>query len=105
MNRAADLGSDRFDEPWTARYEDLRQEVLETGSGPMRLGRGRALVVRRGVVTWMQAWPRQASSTLPESRATTPTVLPLPSLPSLLRPQLVQILVTTILSNRPEVFR
>ncbi len=101
MTPAAGSGTDRSDEPWTARYEDLRRQVLEEPSLG-RTGRGYLLIVRRGLLAWMQAWPRSAS-TLPPVQTTPPTTPSAPSIPALLRPQLVQILVTTILSNRKEV--
>ncbi len=39
---------------WTARYEDLRRQVLEEPAGS---GWGRSLFVTRGLLGWMEAWP------------------------------------------------
>jgi len=41
---------------WTARYEDLRRQVVEERRELGR-GAGLALLVHRGVTAWMQAFP------------------------------------------------
>jgi hypothetical protein len=49
--------ADDSEEPWVARYEDLRRQVLEEESPPTRRGWGRALVICQGLAAWMKAWP------------------------------------------------
>ena len=93
-------------EAWTARYEDLRRQVLNPGATPSAGSWGQALVIGSGLVAWMEAWPRptEAPRPLPGSgRATTPTAMPEAGVPPLLRPQAVHILVNMILALRKEV--
>jgi hypothetical protein len=67
-------------------------------------GWGRALVIRQGLVAWMDAWPRQPAVVIPAAtRATTPTGTGAAVLPADLRPQAIHILVNMILARRPEV--
>jgi hypothetical protein len=95
----------RSTEPWTARYEDLRQQVLAAGTTANLGGWERALVIRQGLVAWMLAWPCGQVTPPPRPSSFPPTALstPLP-LPEGLRPELTQILVSMILSHRPEIF-
>src|SRR5262249_31090004 len=47
------------DELWTARYEAMRKRAM-TKSGSVDNSYGYALLIRRGLVAWMKAWPRPA---------------------------------------------
>jgi|BogFormECP12_OM1_1039635.scaffolds.fasta_scaffold12740_2 hypothetical protein len=47
------------DEPWATRYEEMRQQVMAR-SRAIDHTYGYALLVRRGLVAWMKAWPRPA---------------------------------------------
>ena len=47
------------DELWATRYEELRQRVMAK-SCSIDHAYGYALLVRRGLVAWMKAWPRPA---------------------------------------------
>jgi hypothetical protein len=98
--------SERCGEPWTARYEDLRRQELELGIVSHVVGWGRALVIRQGLVAWMDAWPRQQVGALPTpgaTRSTIPTGTGAAVLPAGLRPQAIHILVNMVLARRPEV--
>jgi hypothetical protein len=81
----------------------MRRQVLEEGTAPVRGGWGRALVIRHGLVAWMEAWPQQAAADPPKPRLATTPVLPESPIPALLRPQATHILVTMILGTRQEV--
>lgn len=48
-------------QPFVERYEQLRLEAI--GCGSFSTGQGLALVVRKGLTTWMEAWSRCASPT------------------------------------------
>jgi hypothetical protein len=50
------------DEPWATRYEELRQLVTARACAIERTY-AYALLVRRGLVAWMKAWPRPAPET------------------------------------------
>jgi hypothetical protein len=47
------------DELWTIRYEAMRERAMAKSS-PIDHARGYALLIRRGLVAWMRAWPRPA---------------------------------------------
>jgi hypothetical protein len=47
------------DEPWTTRYEEMRSQAMATLCA-IDHSYGYALLVRRGLVAWMKAWPRPA---------------------------------------------
>ncbi len=47
------------DESWTTRYEEMRRQVVAT-SCASDYTYGYALLVRRGLIAWMKAWPRPA---------------------------------------------
>jgi len=47
------------DEPWATRYEEMRQQVMAR-SRAIDHTYGYAILVRRGLVAWMKAWPRPA---------------------------------------------
>ena len=61
-----DASQDRIpvlvDEPWETRYEEMRRQVM-TELGPTNHAYGYVLLVRRGLVAWMKAWPQLASQT------------------------------------------
>jgi hypothetical protein len=45
------------DQLWTTRYEELRERAMAKSSS-MDYTYGYAILIRRGLVTWMKAWPR-----------------------------------------------
>src|SRR5262249_24273059 len=47
------------DELWTTRYEAMRKRAMAQ-SGSIGNSYGYALLIRRGLVAWMKAWPRPA---------------------------------------------
>ena len=47
------------DELWTTRYEEMRERVMAK-SCSIDHAYGYALLIRRGLVAWMKAWPRPA---------------------------------------------
>jgi hypothetical protein len=47
------------DEPWATRYEEMRQQVMAR-TGAIDHTYGYSMLVRRGLVAWMKAWPRPA---------------------------------------------
>jgi hypothetical protein len=47
------------DELWTTRYEEMRKRALAK-SGSLANSYGYALLIHRGLVAWMRAWPRPA---------------------------------------------
>ena len=82
---------------WATRYEDLRRQVLEDPAGT---GWGRSLFVRRGLLSWMEAWPqendRMPSSGVPAAQTAAGT----PSLSSGLYREITQVLVNMILATK-----
>jgi hypothetical protein len=62
-------------------------------------GMGCALVIRQGLVAWMNAWPRPACKTLPEPNLSLPDNPPALPMASPLRAQLTHILVNIILHS------
>lgn len=89
-------------EEWTTRYEAVRQRALLV-QYPDQSGWELALLVRRGVATWMRAWPNadQPQSSCHPSYAssdfcpTTDVVLP-----TSLCEQITSLLVNMILPQR-----
>jgi hypothetical protein len=47
------------DELWTTRYEEMRERAMAKACSIDHL-HGYALLIRRGLVAWMKAWPRPA---------------------------------------------
>ena len=47
------------DQLWTTRYEEMRTRAM-TQSGSIDNSCGYALLIRRGLVAWMKAWPGPA---------------------------------------------
>ena len=45
------------EELWTTRYEEMRKRAMAK-SGSIDNSYGYALLIRRGLVAWMKAWPR-----------------------------------------------
>lgn len=87
---------------WTARYEDLRRQVLEEPTGG---GWGRSLFVRRGLLAWMEAWPPDSGSDesgTPGMPAVTagPTTTETPPLSSGLYQEMTRVLVEMILGGK-----
>ncbi len=108
LNSASDgpFYADRCGEPWTERYEDLRRQALSPGATLSVGGWGLALVIRSGLVAWMEAWPRlpDVSPPLPGSvRAPTSFAQPEAGVPPVLRPQAVHILANMILALPEEI--
>jgi hypothetical protein len=56
-------------ERWTTRYEALRRQVLAEPEGG---GWGRGLLLRRGLVAWMAAWPDDEAASQEASNTTEP---------------------------------
>jgi hypothetical protein len=88
------------DEPWTTRYEEMRRQVMASLCVSDH-AYGHALLVRRGLVAWMKAWPRPASapSCAPGSRRTVDDV----TVPSHLLRSAATLLVNMILGAPTEV--
>jgi len=62
----------RLDEPWATRYEELRQLVMARACA-IDHTYAYSLLVRRGLVAWMKAWPQPAPQTA-RDRSFAPTV-------------------------------
>lgn len=92
----------RCGEPWPERYEDLRCQALKGNAADHEDGRGLVLVLRRGLVNWMQAWPRPSAAS--ERGARSASELPSIDLTSPVGHELAHILATVILQQRQEVF-
>jgi hypothetical protein len=90
----------RPDEPWTTRYEEMRRQVMASLSTDTH-AYGYALLVRRGVVAWMKAWPQSTPAPANGSGAcrTADDVV----VPSHLRRSAATLLVNMILSTPTEV--
>lgn len=92
-------GEPPVSEKWTTRYEDLRRQILAEPEGG---GWGRALLLRRGLVAWMQAWPSdegigQEATTPAEPSAAATT------LPAGLCGEITRVLVNMILAQGKEL--
>jgi hypothetical protein len=83
------------DQLWTTRYEELRERAMVKSSS-IDHAHGYALLIRRGLVTWMKAWPGPAQAPTRDlgsgSRAAALTV------PSHLLHSAASVLVNMILS-------
>jgi len=103
-----DPGRSLSDADWTARYEDLRQQVLEQHRS-VGGGWGLAGFIHRGLVAWMRAWPPLRSETACVWKAfageprTRGEVSDQRRLPSSLNRQVAMVLVSMILNTRQEV--
>jgi hypothetical protein len=56
----------RPDEPWTTRYEEMRRQAM-TSLKTDTHAYGYALLVRRGLVAWIKAWPQSPPAPANES--------------------------------------
>lgn len=87
---------------WTARYEDLRRQVLEEHRG-LGEGAGLSLLVRRGLTAWMQAWPEEVAPWPPWIESDGPgergLIEPI-CLPAGLRHQMAQVLASIVLNRQ-----
>lgn len=84
---------------WATRYEELRRQVLQE---PDRGGWGRTLLLRRGLVAWMQAWPAEDNETRDETATKPPDSSTPAALPAGLLEDLTQVLVNMIFEHRKE---
>jgi hypothetical protein len=90
----------RPDEPWTTRYEEMRRQVMASFCTDTH-AYGYALLVRRGLVAWMKAWPQPtpAPARDPAAYRTADEV----TVPSHLLRSAVTLLVNMILGTPTEV--
>jgi hypothetical protein len=92
-------------ESWQARYEQLRTQVGElcVSSGGQRQRWGLALLVQRGLLAWMRAWPNPEPATPPETapRAFSPSDNA--SVPFAIQQQIASVLVNMVLVQVQEV--
>jgi hypothetical protein len=80
---------------WTQRYEDLRRQAsVEPGWASRRWGL--ALLIGRGVVVWMRAWPQCGVSIERRQARAVPDG---PELPSHLHHQVTLVLTDMILNG------
>ena len=80
---------------WTQRYEDLRQQAsVQPGWTSRRWGL--ALLIGRGVVAWMRAWPQRLVSVERWQARAVPNG---PELPSHLHHQVTLVLIDMILNG------
>lgn len=80
---------------WTQRYEDLRQQAsVQPGWTGRRWGP--ALLIGRGVVAWMRAWPQRLVSVERRQARAVPDG---PELPSHLHHQVTLVLTDMILNG------
>jgi hypothetical protein len=93
-NRRLDTSPD-----WTVRYEDLRRQASMQQEGGSRWGM--ALMIGRGVVAWMQAWPPAPVSV---GRRQVPSVTDDPPLPWSLHREVALVLTNMILHRRTVAF-
>jgi hypothetical protein len=81
-------------EPWETRYEEMRRQVM-TELGSSSHVYGYVLLVRRGLVGWMKAWPQPASQASCDLRSGQP--LDAVTIPSHLLQSATSLLVNMIL--------
>jgi hypothetical protein len=79
---------------WTTRYEEMRKRAVAK-SCSIDHPYGYALLIRRGLVAWMRAWPRPAQES-PRDRGSGPRVDAL-TIPSHLLQSAASLLVNMIL--------
>lgn len=82
--------------PFVERYEELRLEAICRGSFSSS-GQGLALVLRKGLTSWMEAWSRSVSPTnmILQRQTSTGDVKPAPGMQA----ELVQVLATMALEQ------
>jgi hypothetical protein len=83
------------DQLWTTRYEEMRERAMAKSSS-IDHARGYALLIRRGVVAWMRAWPQPAQDP-PRDWGSNSRAAALPA-PSHLFQSAASVLVNMILS-------
>ena len=79
---------------WTARYEDLRRQASTQNERGSRWGL--ALLIGRGVMAWMRAWPQCGVSVERRQARAVPNG---PELPSHLHRQVTLVLTNMILNG------
>jgi len=86
----------RNSQTFVDRYEELRLEAICRGSFSSS-GQGMALVLRKGLVAWMEAWSRSVSATniIPQRQIGAGGVKPAPGMQA----ELVQVLATMALEQ------
>ena len=94
MSAAYDFGSLDYAADWTRRYEDLRQQASVQPGWATRTW-SLALLIRRGVVAWMRAWPQRLISVERRQARAVPDG---PELPSHLHHQVALVLTDMILN-------
>jgi len=92
------VGEAAVSQTWTTRYEELRRQILAESEGR---GWGRALLLRRGLVAWMQAWPSDESAVPATPKSAEPTAAAT-TLPAELGGAITQVLVNMILDQAKE---
>jgi hypothetical protein len=89
-------------EEWTVRYEAVRRQAIEERHS-LENGWELALLVRRGVMAWMRAWPTMDEPTTlhgpVDARTDEPQALPI-TIPSSVRDEMTSVLVSMILPQR-----
>ena len=95
MSAARDFGSLDLGADWTRRYEDLRRQA-SAQPGWTDQSWGLALLINRGVVAWMRAWPQRV---VPVERRQSRTVPDHTELPSDLHHQVALVLADMILNG------
>lgn len=85
-------------EKWTTRYEELRRQILAEPAGG---GWGRALLLRRGLLAWMQAWPIDDSADQKAAKPAEPSATAT-TLPAGLSGEITRVLVNMILDQGKE---
>ncbi len=93
MSAAYDFGSLDYAADWTQRYEDLRRQASTQNERSTRWGL--ALLIGRGVVAWMRAWPQCGVSVERRQARAVPSG---PELPSHLHHQVALVLTDMILN-------
>jgi hypothetical protein len=91
---------------WVKRYEAVRERALQDGVNGC--GWGLALLMDRGLIAWMRAWPaasvgRRDLANSAEYQADSNTPLQSTNLPSTCYQQLAGVLASMILEARREV--
>jgi hypothetical protein len=86
-------------EKWTTRYEELRRQIL---AEPEAGGWGRALLLRRGLVDWMQAWPSDDGTDQKTTKPAEPSA-GATTLPAGLNGEITRVLVNMILDQGKEL--
>jgi hypothetical protein len=83
-------------QPFVERYEQLRLEAIGRGSFSGS-GQGLALVVRKGLTVWMEAWSRCISpiNTIPHRQSSASDIKSVPGMQT----ELVRLLATMTLEQ------